>query len=749
MNSGQIARVAVSVAAYSIDKPYDYRIPLELADTVVPGMRVTVPFGGGNRREEGIVLSVVRQSERGELKCILAALDEEPLLSAEQLQLALWMHDRFFCTVYEAIRAMLPTGVWFTGDGKRRAGDKTETFISLAVSAEDAALFASKGMRSPLQRSVIRMLTDFGPLSQRELCLLSGASSAVIRNLVKAEILRQEPREAFRRPDYGYVEPSQDPVLTGEQEAAYRGLRQQLDSDSPQAALLFGVTGSGKTAVYIRLIRDAVSCGKGAIVLLPEISLTPQLVRTFMSHFGDRVAVLHSSLSIGERYDEWKRIRSGLVDVVVGTRSAIFAPLPSLGLVILDEEQESTYKSENNPRYHARDVAKFLCTRSNALLLLGSATPSLESMYAAKCGKYTLYTLTRRYNEQALPEVLIADMRRDLKRGITGSVGSLLRRELEENIRREEQSILFINRRGSQGLVVCSDCGSALQCPNCSVTLTYHASLGRLMCHYCGYSIPRPKACPDCGGELVYSNPGTEQLEAELAESFPGTGIIRMDADTVGAVRSHEAILDRFQKEKIPILIGTQMVTKGLNFPNVTLVGVISADQSLYVNDYRAHERTFSLITQVVGRSGRGEKPGRAVIQTFTPRSEILRLASLQDYEGFYEREIEIRKAGERPPVKDIFRLTVSGGEETEVLWACKRIRDSLSLLLQDRPDALLLGPAPAALMKYMNRYRYTVTVCCNADARMRGIVMSLLRDFSRDRKNRNLVAYADFNPLD
>ncbi len=749
MNTGKIARVAVSVATYHIDKPYDYRIPLELSEKVLPGMRVTVPFGRGNSKEEGIVLSVLEESPREELKCITAALDSEPLLTMEQVKLALWMHDRFFCTVYEAVRAMLPTGVWFNADGSRKIGDKNEFTLSLAVSGEEAAAFAARSRRSAVQRSVIGLLTDFGTLSERELMQMTGASAAVMRNLVKAGILIREPREVFRRPDYGYVEPAEALELTEEQESAFQGLRRQLLEDRPQAALLFGVTGSGKTSVYIRLIQEAVKAGKGSIVLLPEISLTPQLVRTFMSYFGDRVAVLHSSLGVGERYDEWKRIRGGLVDVVVGTRSAIFAPVPDLGLIILDEEQESTYKSENNPRYHARDVAKYLCTRARGLLLLGSATPSIDSMYAAKNGSYSLYTMKTRYNARALPEVFIADLREERRGGNFASVGSFLRRELQENIRKGEQSILFINRRGSQGLVSCAGCGNPIQCPNCSVSLTYHESINRLQCHYCGYSIPRPRSCPDCGGELIYSNPGTEELEKELGELFPGVGLIRMDADTVGAARSHEAILDRFQREKIPILIGTQMVTKGLNFPDVTLVGVVNADQSLFVNDYRAHERTFSLITQVVGRSGRGDKAGRAVIQTLSPRNDVIRLAASQDYERFYEREIELRRLGDRPPLKDLYRFTVSGGDETQVLWACKRLKDSLDSLLRQRPDALVLGPAPAPLMKFMNRYRYLVTVACRADAEARGMVMSLLRDFAADKKNRNLTAYADFNPLD
>lgn len=748
MNSGQIARIAVSVATYSIDRPYDYRIPLELKDKVCAGMRVSVPFGRGNKREEGIVLSVTDKSERSHLKCIAGLLDEEPVLSSEQIALALWMHDRFFCTVYEAIRAMLPTGIWFK-NGKRRVSDKTENYLSLAISDEDAALFCSKGVRSPMQRSIVKWLVDFGSISEHELCELTGASGAVIRNLVKAGVVAREARQMFRRPDFGYIEQAENLVLNEEQQAACDGLISQLVQATAQAALLYGVTGSGKTAVYISLIRHALDLGKQAIVLLPEISLTPQLVRKFMSFFGDKVAVLHSSLSTGERYDEWKRIRSGAVDVVVGTRSAVFAPLSRRGLIIVDEEQESTYKSENNPRYHARDVAKYLCAQSNALLLLGSATPSIESMYWAKQGRYSLYKLKRRYNDQKLPTVFISDMRQEVKAGNLGSVGSLLCNELEINLKKNEQSILFINRRGTQGLVVCSECGQTITCPNCSVSLTYHAVNNRMICHYCGYSVSRPGACPYCRGELIYSNPGTEHLEQELNKLFPGVGIIRMDADTVAAVHSHEIILDRFGREKIPILIGTQMVTKGLDFPSVTLVGVINADQALYANDFRAHERSFNLITQVVGRSGRGEYPGRAVIQTFSPNNELVKLAAAQDYDRFYEREIALRSASDRPPLRDIFRLTVSGPDETDVLWACKRIKDSLNILLKNIDETDVLGPSPASLMKYMNRYRYCVYISCKVNKPARDIIRAILRDFSADRLNRAMTIYADFNPLD
>ncbi|MCF0121066.1 MAG: primosomal protein N', partial [Oscillospiraceae bacterium] len=506
-------------------------------------------------------------------------------------------------------------------------------------------------------------------------------------------------------------------------------------------------TGSGKTLVYIRLIQETLKLGRKAIVLVPEIALTPQLLATFAAYFGESIAVLHSALGIGERYDEWKRIRSGEVDVVIGTRSAIFAPLENIGLIVLDEEQEYTYKSESSPRYHARDIAKYRCTHSDALLLLGSATPDVESMYAAEEGKYKLFRIRGRFNTAPLPQVTIADMKKDLKDGGGGMIGSVLRAELEENFSRGEQSILFINRRGTSTLVACGECGYTFTCPRCSVSITYHAANGRFMCHYCGYSESATSTCPDCGGRLKFIGAGTQKIEEELSELFPGIEMIRMDLDTVSAMNSHEKLLSRFRNEKVPILLGTQMVTKGLDFENVTLVGVLSADQMLYINDFRAHERTFSLITQVVGRSGRGSKPGRAVIQTLTPENEILRLAANQDYDTFYSSEIELRKLSGTPPVKDLYTLTVSGLDAARVQEGCQKLRSALIGYLSDVPDAVVLGPAPAPVAKVNNRFRFVLTLSCIGSKRIRNTISHLIREFSRDPYFKNNSVYADLNP--
>ena len=446
-------------------------------------------------------------------------------------------------------------------------------------------------------------------------------------------------------------------------------------------------------------------------------------------------------------------MRSGQARVVIGTRSAVFAPLRNLGLLILDEEQESTYKSENVPKYHARDVAKYRCAQNDALLVLGSATPSVESMYHAKRGDYRLFTLRRRYNEQALPEVLIADMKKELRAGNGTSLSGPLRAGLAAAMEAGEQSILFLNRRGASRMVTCGECGEVPTCPRCSVHLTYHSANGRLMCHYCGHSEPLPDACPSCGGALNFLGYGTQKVEEELHAAFPGREILRMDTDTVSATQSHEKLLSRFEKERIPVLVGTQMVAKGLDFENVTLVGVISADLSLYVDDYRAGERTFSLLTQVVGRAGRGAKQGRAVIQTFTPENDVIRCAARQDYDSFYEQEIELRRMRLCPPFRELFVLTASGPLESAVLRTCMRLRRSLEGWLAQPPfrdwELTVLGPAPASVAKINDRYRYRLTLAAQNTKEIRAMVAHLVRCAQTDKENKGVSVSADVNPLD
>ena len=825
MEGNTVAKIALQAATYAIDKPYDYQVPPELLDTLRPGMRVVVPFGAGNRRTEGIVLALEGgYPDDPRRKSILTVLDEEPVLDGEALQLALWMRERWFCTVYDAARAMLPAGLYFSlqdrwklapgvdreaayaaagrseharrivellfasgreadvaqikeafgtkdpnpalkllrdkgiltleTSASRGVGDKKELVASLAIPPEEAmALVTPRRRSAPLRYAVTELLCALGSASAKELCYFTGAANATLRSLEKSGILRLEHREVFRRVTVEAGERAAPPVLNAEQQAAFEGLDALAAVGRPAAALLYGVTGSGKTQVYLRLIYEALARGRTAMVLVPEIALTPQLLRIFASHFGDDIAVLHSSLRAGERYDEWKRVRSGQARVVIGTRSAVFAPLRNLGLLILDEEQESTYKSENVPKYHARDVAKYRCAQNDALLVLGSATPSVESMYHAKRGDYRLFTLRRRYNEQALPEVLIADMKKELRAGNGTSLSGPLRAGLAAAMEAGEQSILFLNRRGASRMVTCGECGEVPTCPRCSVHLTYHSANGRLMCHYCGHSEPLPDACPSCGGALNFLGYGTQKVEEELHAAFPGREILRMDTDTVSATQSHEKLLSRFEKERIPVLVGTQMVAKGLDFENVTLVGVISADLSLYVDDYRAGERTFSLLTQVVGRAGRGAKQGRAVIQTFTPENDVIRCAARQDYDSFYEQEIELRRMRLCPPFRELFVLTASGPLESAVLRTCMRLRRSLEGWLAQPPfrdwELTVLGPAPASVAKINDRYRYRLTLAAQNTKEIRAMVAHLVRCAQTDKENKGVSVSADVNPLD
>ena len=743
-----IARIAVSGVPFRLDRPYDYAIPASLAGAVRPGVRVMVPFGRANRPAEGIVLAHAEASAFDKLKPVSSVLDAEPLLDAEMLALAMWMHERFFCTVYEAVKAMLPSGLWFRG-GKRRVNEKYVSVASLAVPSEEAAEAAERKRRkAPQQAELLRTLCAVGRASAAELREFTGASAQSLRALVSQGFVTLEDEEVFRRPEVRAAHEAL-PELNESQRSAFEGIDALTGSGRAGAALLFGVTGSGKTTIYIRLIASQLARNRGCILLVPEIALTPQMLRTFASHFGDEIAVLHSSLSAGERFDEWRRIKSGAARVVIGTRSAVFAPVSELGLIIIDEEQEDTYKSENAPRYHARDVAKYRCARHGALLLLGSATPDIESRYFAGTGRYGFFTLPGRYNEQSLPNVEIVDLKRELRAGNGGSISSRLCAELEENLARGEQSILVINRRGANKLVTCVECGYSYRCPNCSVSLTFHSFERRLKCHHCGYSRPLDERCPDCGGALKFVGAGTQKVEEELRALFPDAGVLRMDTDTVAEAGGHDKLLERFRSERIPIMVGTQMVTKGLNFENVTLVGVICADQGLYAGDYRASERTFSLITQVVGRSGRFSKPGRAVIQTYTPENETICQAARQDYESFYRSEIELRRLQALPPFTELLSVTLSGLDEAQVLDCAVRIKSRLDAAAAHSPGSRVLGPAPLAILKINNNYRYRVTLCAPPAAGLRRFVADIVLRAGESRLFKGVNVYADTNAAD
>lgn len=787
--------------------------------TLCPGMRVIVPFGRGNRRSEGLVLSVSDTDADG-LKAIERALDETPVLSETQIRMAAFLRERYFCTFYDAIKAMLPAGLWFRTqeqfvltdkpvdmealkeiseesrqvmqylrdhggcvdasvlyeafsdrrlaenalfylkkhgivasnvDFDRRIHDKTEKIATLAVSAEEAMVFANRKMRSaPMQYEVLKLLCAIGSGSTKEICYLTGASMDTVRRLEELGYLELSVREVFRCPLPDMVKQAEPMELNRQQEMVFSQLLQQSQEVKPGVSLLYGVTGSGKTAVYIRMIEQTLKQGRSAILLVPEIALTPQLLKLLMGYFGREVAVLHSALRVSERYDEWKRIKNGQARVIVGTRSAVFAPVDDLGLLIVDEEQEHTYKSENAPRYHAREIAIYRGSRSNALVILGSATPSLESMYSAKSGIYRLYNLRERYNGRELPDVNLVDMRQELKNGNSGSISSYLQSALRENIDAGQQSILFLNRRGASRCMICVDCGEVIMCPRCSVSLTYHTVNQRLMCHHCGYSQPAEYYCKKCSGHLKTIGTGTQRIQQELERLFPGTETLRMDADTISASNSHDVLLSRFEKEHIPILIGTQMVTKGLNFENVTLVGVVDADSALYADHYRASETTFSMLTQVIGRSGRGHRAGRAIIQTMTPEHSVIQLAARQDYDSFYDLEITLRQLQKAPPFSDVFTVMFMGINEGQVAVSAKNFREMLEQYLQSEMyagiSATLLGPAPAAISKVNNTYRYRITLHCANQRPVRQLLAHLLQTFAKNKENKGVSAFVDIN---
>ena len=743
-----VAKIAVSAAPYWIDKPYEYAVPDDLLGRVQPGIRVAVPFSAGNRRSEGIVLALSNKAEYEKLKDISEVLDTEPVLTQQQIQLALFMRERFFCTVYDAVRAILPAGLWFDRDGRRRVSDKTVETIRLTVPAREALDVAEAMQKHALaQARILRELAPYGEMPLRELLLFTGCARTTVKKLISTGLAESIKREVFRIPEFSAGDRLKIPVLNDEQQSAFEGLDMLASSGKAAVSLLEGVTGSGKTSVYIRLIDAVLKRGKSAILLVPEIALTPQMLYTFSSYFGDDIAVLHSSLSPGERYDEWKRLKTGRAHVAIGTRSAVFAPVDNLGILIIDEEQEDTYRSENNPRYDARDVAKYRCFKNSCLLVLGSATPDLVSRYCAESGRYSRFVLRRRYNEMKLPEVKIIDLKNELRRGNEGSISVPLRTELLENLERGEQSILFLNRRGAHKLVTCGECGFVYKCPHCSVSLTYHSVNRRLICHYCGYTRRVDEVCPDCGGILKYIGAGTQLVEEELHSLFPGTEILRMDADVLSGSMTHEQVFERFRAENIPIMIGTQMVTKGLNFENVTLVGVLSADQSLYSGDFRAAERTFSLITQVIGRSGRGQKAGRAVIQTFTPSSEVIRQAARQDYDAFYQSEIILRKLQDSPPFSDLLSVTASGAEERAVVDACRFVKNRLCFLLGQKEKTEFLGPTPLTVVRVNNRFRYRIIIKCRSDSAIRNAVSGVITECSTDKRFRGISFYADNDP--
>lgn len=808
-NNQLCAKVAVEKTVYSFDRLFDYGIP-ESMKTIKPGCRVLVPFGRGSKPRQGIVMSsgFLNEAEVVELKSIIRVLDKEPVMTEEMLKTAEFIKERCFCTYYDAVKAMLPAGInykiqtLYTAVKNPRNGVlniyeqqlydflsaqkrpvKEETALSAFSSADESTLeslvekgFAVKtrealrktgdasmkmaalsetaefdGIRlTPKQKSVVELLQTAGGASVKEICYYTGVGKSVLDGLVKKGLVFYYDEEVFRTPKISSPQAVKPLILTDEQNKAYLKLKDSLLSGEASVSLLYGITGSGKTSVFLKLIEDALKLDSGVIVMVPEISLTPQFINIFSARFGKKVAVFHSGLSFGERLDEYKRVKNGEAKIAIGTRSAVFAPLEKIGLIIMDEEQESTYKSESTPRYHARDVAKFRINAHKGLLLLSSATPSVESYYNAHEGRYGLAVLKKRYGNAVLPKVVIADMNIEAQQGNYSEFSSVLIENLQYNLEHGHQSILLLNRRGHNVYVACPHCGEAVTCPNCSITMTYHSANNRLMCHYCGYSTVFDNVCPTCHGKgLRLSGAGTQMAEEELKRLLPNASVLRMDTDSTMKKYSHERKLETFAKGDYDILIGTQMVAKGLNFPNVTLVGVLNADQMLYADDYRSYERAFSLLTQVVGRSGRGDKPGMAVIQTYTPENNIISMAAQQDYEKFYEGEINIRKAMLYPPFADICIVGFVGDNQQITMKTAGEFLQSFVKSASENYGNIplrILGPSPANVMKVSNKYRYKLIIKCRNDSRFRSLLSGVLADF--DKKKSGVSVYADMNAV-
>lgn len=813
----KIAKVAVEGTLYHFDMEFDYIIPENIDTNNLVGSRVLVPFGLGNKKKHGVVFEVVSGKLDEKIKPIYAVLDKAPLLSVEMISLARWMKKRYYCTLFDAVKTMLPSGInrklvnyyklsnninflekFDLNDSEINIIEilkKKDKFISYkklqletSVDNLDKILLRLKKLGIILQKedsinkvsdASIKMVsvTDIGKvknlnlkltqkqrkvydaikacseISVKEVCYYTGVTASVVDSLVKKGIVYYFENQVYRNP-YKNIEKlynKEDILLSDEQKTSFNNLYKEYTSGKASVSLLYGVTGSGKTAVFMKLIEAVRKDKKGIIVMVPEIALTSSLIRKFHQRFGEKVAVFHSGLSAGERADEWKRVKNGDADIAIGTRSAVFAPFENLGLIIMDEEQEYTYKSDSSPRFHARDIAKFRCKQNNTLLVLASATPSIESYYMALNGRYSLNTISRRYGQANLPKVKIVDLNEEINKGNNSAFSEILIKELVENLQNHKQSIILMNRRGYNTFASCRACNEVLTCPNCSISLTYHSANGRLMCHYCGYSVEFTDECPNCHEhEIRYLGFGTQKIEEDLQKVVPEARILRMDADTTMAKFSHDRKFRLFSEGKYDIMIGTQMVAKGLDFDNVTLVGVLSADQSLYNNDFRSYERTFSLLTQVVGRAGRGNYAGRAIIQTYTPENSVISLAAQQNYDEFYNSEIKMRKAMLYPPFVDLCVICFSGKNQERILSAAKDFFNMLRKLASKDYSELplrVLEPSQTTIIKLNNKYRYKLIIKFRNSRRFQELISRLLVWFEKDKKYSEVSVYVDVNP--
>lgn len=804
-----IAEMAVSGTAYTFDKLFSYAVPDSMAGSLEKGCRVILGFGRTDQLRTGIVMKLY-QGDNSKFKPILEQIDQTPVISQELMELAVWLKDHTFCTYFEAVKSMLPPAMSvviqenfrlcknFRDDSLlspsgmellcrlRDACGKKE--FTLAVKSakrsllneltEAGAIESDNVFRqnvgdasvrmvrltqeylecpenfqlTPKQKTAADFLAECGSASVKELAYMCGVTTAVVQRLAVNGAAEEYLMEVLRSvdPHEQQLRKPEDIILSHQQQNAHDAVLARIFEGKPGVFLLHGVTGSGKTSVFEKLIWDTVKMGKQALLLIPEIGLTPQILRRFRGLFGEKVAVIHSGLSLGQRLDEYKRIKRGECSIVIGTRSAVFAPLEKIGLIIMDEEGERSYKSDSSPRYNTVDVAKQRCLRHNAVLLLASATPSIESYYYAEKGVYKLLEMDKRFHDSPLPKVEIVDMNIERSNGNRSEFSQLLVDAINENLSGGHQTILLLNRRGYHTIISCSKCSQPLYCPNCSVPLTYHKVNNRLMCHYCGFSSQTVQICPVCGsGKLKSMGFGTQRLEEELNMFFPSARILRMDADTTFSRYSYEKNFDAFRKGEYDIMIGTQMIGKGLDFPNVTLVGVLSVDKALYAGDFRSYERTFSLITQVVGRSGRGDVPGRAVLQTFMPEHYVMNLAADQNYKEFYNEEIAIRRAMIFPPVCDMCVFCLSAAEEGAVKKAADAVMELMNVSLsrlQPKTPVRVLGPVKCSYGKINGKFRYRILMKCKNNVEMRDFINTVLLDSAKLRELKGVTFYADMN---
>ncbi len=787
----KIAKVVIDNATVSFDREFDYYIPLKYQEIIKVGSRVTVPFGGYNKRRMALVMDIVESQDiNPKIKEISSVVDSSPLLGQEMLEMVRFMHDYTFCRYYDGVKAILPSGVgvvlnsiytlaegWelqqfspaeeeivnnIRANNNKLPLDKLTQLINqkdlvkninnllerkilLQIYSDKQKIQDEKSVMVSLNKEVahkftvkqqlVQELLLQGDISLKELLYQLPITKNVVQNLAGKGVVNLYEMVGYRNPHEGVMARGDKITLTADQTKAYDKLSQLLTGEKPHTALLYGVTGSGKTSVFLRLVEDTVAKGKTAIIMVPEISLTPQTVEKFHGLFGDRVAVLHSSLTMSQRMDEWKRINDGGADVVVGTRSAVFAPLKNIGLIVIDEEQEHTYKSEKSPRFHARDLAIFRSRHHNALVLLASATPSIESYYNSKTGRYTLVELGERYTGSKLPEVYIVDLLQDVAVSDSVGISGHIVEELYINLQAKEQSILLLNRRGHNTSIRCSSCATTIKCPNCDLPLTYHSKNNKAMCHYCGHSDSSLKSCGDCGSEMIrYMGVGTQMVEQELAKLFPEARVLRMDMDTTMSRDAYDKNFKAFARGDYDIMLGTQMVAKGLNFPNVTLVGVLNPDQLLNSQNFRGYEKAFSLITQVVGRSGRGDKAGRAYIQTANSDHTVIRCGAKQDYEAFYKEEIVFRKLNLYPPFCKISSVGLVSEDELLLEAAAKKAAEIITNLASQYKDlpVRVLSPVQASLYKAGGKFRYQIQIKHKHHSDAYKLLWQALEEFSR-----------------